>query len=514
MDTCLGPKDLSRLNGDYFYARSKWKAIGCTLGISADDLEAIDKDNRKCEDCFREVLLKWLRRQGNKTESELVEAIKAAKICESQKKTSFYYTTAFVISVLVACSAVLGHGYLFGTDPMITAAENLKAWYKNQPVIGFKLLDYATDMPFINVTMEGDRDLWKLLHYIDSKHQQLQRNPTAEGTLERLIITGHPGAGKTTLMRHLAKQWANGSVLQSCQILFLIHLDTLPKDTKPSSLSDLLKMSPLKDYLGNIEQISTEISKHGAGACFLLDSYDGWHWNNDFIHDLIFKAKLHSSLCMVTSRPSRAMSKQSYVVHVQILGFDSSHLEEYLRTLSTDDAVTNSISDLWESNNNIKEMCGLPLNMVMLIFIAKHGGKLDVHTKTEIYLSFVDTIIKHFDNRHPQWNTVSLRECMSNMAASPDDDLCVAFKHLHYVAFKMQFEHEDEFPDIIKINENINKLGFVNITKIKSVQDQVRYTFFHPTFLEFFAAIHLLRLPQEQLFYLYIEDIIKNQKIW
>ena len=100
---------------------------------------------------------------------------------------------------------------------------------------------------------------------------------------------------------------------------------------------------------------------------------------------------------MLTSRPSGALSEQSYAVHVQILGFDSSHLEEYLCTLSTDDAVTNSISDLWESNEGI---CGLPLNMVMLIFIAKHGGELDVHTKTEIYLSWIQlsnilTIVTH-----------------------------------------------------------------------------------------------------------------------
>ena len=520
MDHPLTPDDVYPLYNKYFDARSRWYGVGSALRISAGDLKAIEKDNRGiCEDCFREVLLKWLRRQGRKTESELT---KAAKIHESHNTILyFYYTVAFLI-VLLACAMVFASyaingyyaRYLFKTDPIIIAAQNLKAWYKNQPVIGFKLLDYATDMPFINVTVEGDRNLWELLHSIDLKHWQLQRNSTAEDKLKRLIITGHPGAGKTTLMRYLAKEWANGRRLQSCRILFLIHLDTLPKGTKPLSLSDLLKMSPLKDYLSSVEEISMELTKQGTGACFLLDSYDGWYWRDDFINDLIFEAKLHSSLCVLTSRPSKELPKCSYIERVQILGFDSSHLEEYLRTLCTNDAVTKSILDLWESNHNVKEMCGLPLYMVMLIFIAKHDGKLDVRTKTEIYISFLNTVIKHFDDHHPQWNTVSLRECISNIPASNDDEICVAFKHLHCVAYKMLLYHEDEFPDHLKTNENINKLGFVNITKVKSIPDQVRYTFFHPTFLESFAAIHLLTLPQEQRLYLYIKDVIEHRRFY
>ena len=510
MDPPLCQDDLSRLYKKFFSSRSQWYAIGCALGVSGDDLEAIERDHRgKCDDCFRAVLLRWLRKKGNKTESELIKEIKAVKISKKQKNNYFYYTAAFVVLLLsAACVVFASRGYLFEGDPVITAAQNLKELYKNQPVIEFKLLDYATDMPFINVTTEGGKDFWKFLHNIDSKHRKLRTKSTGSNTkLKRLIITGHPGAGKTTLMRYLAKEWANAKVLQSCQILFLIHLDVLPKDIKPLSLSDLLKISPLKDYLNDVERISTQISKsHGAGACFLLDSYDGWHSSGDFVYNLIFKAQLHSSLCVLTSRPFKdtTNSKKSYVESMQIVGFNSSNLEEYLRTLSTDDGVTNSILDLWESNHNIKEMCELPLNMVMLIFIAKHDGKLDIRTRTEIYLAFMDTIVKHFDDRHPLWNTVSLRECILNTAIS-HDELCVAFRYLHHVAFKMLFYHEDKFPEYPKINENVNKLGFVNIMKTKSIQDRVKFTFFHPTFLEFFAAVHILTLPQEQLLYLYIK---------
>jgi hypothetical protein len=57
MDAVLvGVDDLSRLYREYFRSRAKWRAIGCSLGVSAADLEAIEINQRKCEDCFRQVL--------------------------------------------------------------------------------------------------------------------------------------------------------------------------------------------------------------------------------------------------------------------------------------------------------------------------------------------------------------------------------------------------------------------------------------------------------------------------
>ena len=39
----------------------------------------------------------------------------------------------------------------------------------------------------------------------------------------------------------------------------------------------------------DLKGLSEEIKqKQGAGACFLLDSYDEWIWKKDFIHQLFF----------------------------------------------------------------------------------------------------------------------------------------------------------------------------------------------------------------------------------
>lgn len=76
MDQQLNLSDLHRLNQEYGSHCSRWYDIGCALRINPNDLDAIEKDQRgKCEDCFREVLAKWLRKEGKKAESELIHAI-------------------------------------------------------------------------------------------------------------------------------------------------------------------------------------------------------------------------------------------------------------------------------------------------------------------------------------------------------------------------------------------------------------------------------------------------------
>ena len=146
--------------------------------------------------------------------------------------------------------------------------------------------------------------------------------------------------------------------------------------------------------------------------------------------------------------------------------------------------------------------------MVMLLSITKNEESSLFSTRTEIYSAFMNMTVKHFSDRHPDWNTVSLWECILkfNMSDLHGNELCIAFKELHHIAFEMFFNRVDKFPDQQEINSNINKLGFVNVMKVDSNRDEVKYTFYHPTFQEFFVAIHLLGLKQEELLYLHIKE--------
>ena len=113
----------------------------------------------------------------------------------------------------------------------------------------------------------------------------------------------------------------------------------------------------------------------------------------------------------------------------------------------------------------------------------------------------MNVTIKHYEGHRLEWNTESLWQCIH--AKPPHrDDLCSAFNILHQdlVAYDTVFKNQTSFPDIKATKDHISQLSFVGVTSVPGSESRIKFTFSHPTFLEFFAALHLTTLPlNEQL---------------
>lgn len=146
----------------------------------------------------------------------------------------------------------------------------------------------------------------------------------------------------------------------------------------------------------------------------------------------------------------------------------------------------------------------MPLHFAMTIDIVTIHVELDslqtIKTKTQIYSSFLNLTIMH--HCKDIWSTSSLRKCIETSSTQSEVDvmMCTTFHTLHDIAFHMVFHKERTFPEDHKFQQSIQRLGIVNITKVGSIKGEVIYTFSHPTFLEYFAALHLITLPQEEQF--------------
>ena len=78
----LSIKHLRIVQNKTWSARSHWRNVGIELGILKDDLDAIDRNKRgQCEDCYSEVLSKWLKNDPRPTWNILAEALKSPTVC-------------------------------------------------------------------------------------------------------------------------------------------------------------------------------------------------------------------------------------------------------------------------------------------------------------------------------------------------------------------------------------------------------------------------------------------------
>ena len=72
----LGPNDLRKVQDTLWEARMQWYNLGLGLDITPDSLDSIKQTNTgNTDQCFRAMLIKWLREHQRPTWSALAEAL-------------------------------------------------------------------------------------------------------------------------------------------------------------------------------------------------------------------------------------------------------------------------------------------------------------------------------------------------------------------------------------------------------------------------------------------------------
>ena len=373
-----------------------------------------------------------------------------------------------------------------------TAVVTLRNMYMEQSVIKQKLL-YPSRIKFFDVVLNE-------INGLGTNVEVTVLNFT------RLLITGQPGAGKTTYMRYLAKKWAEYKAFNYCEILLLIDLEELKfLGKKINSLTDLSTLVVFRD-IEDMEKIAkTIVAKQGAGACFLIDAYDKLNMvERDMVHKIFFENHLPSSRCVMTSRPYTFESHRHIpkeIDHFELVGFNVDNLELYLDNLSNDSEIPlkNAILKQWEDNPKLKEICTLPMHLNMMIYIIEGNySEHNIRTKTQIYTEFVSLTLRHYEEFHPNFDSNYLKECINGAFTDDHSQVCAAVQYLHGVAFNITFNNILKFQrSNHETQEKLNNLSFVSIDTVG--RSHVRYTFSHPTFCEFFAALHLVAMPLEEI---------------
>ena len=328
-----------------------------------------------------------------------------------------------------------------------------------------------------------------------------------------LLLEGRPGCGKTTLTRKISKDWGEETILSFVKYLFLIPLRHF--NTKSQlNLHTIMEHFQMTDLEVNIAE------NGGERVCFVFDGLDEYikrysAQGNSWFEQLLRGEVLSCSTIVITSRPNASVELRK-TVHIrgEVVGFLTKQIDEYIVKSYPDSSTkVKELQTYLRSHPNIKHMCYVPFNLVMIIFIFNkcHNKTTPLpETETDVYRQFtIMSLIRYFRKENRK---IELRDLES--LPTPEISMFQIISKLAYttiIASKTSITQEELRPmceessiaslanlGILVVDENEEEYGASHVL-----------TFVHLTHQEFLAAYCASRRSSDEQLKAIREDVVQ-----
>ena len=348
--------------------------------------------------------------------------------------------------------------------------------------------------------------------HLPSKTPASESDPKPVGDRRLILVEGAPGVGKSTFAWEFCRRWEKGEIAQQYDLVLLLRLRD--KGTRnATSLEQLIK--PCHPLQGVSSAVCLQlVNSQSFHALIILEGYDELpdsqrNNSSSIFNELISGDLLPLSTVLVTSRPwatkeIRKNQERRIYQHIEVLGFTKRQITEYIKKTVPTEQVSDLNSYL-ERHPQIKSGMYIPLNsaIVVAVYIAsKTDHQAMPNTLTELYRSVIIILIKRHLKGHPELQEGS-RECLPAIDMSVPFEVCKNFRNLCKLAYSGIVGEHNEVRLIFsefELPPNFDNLGFMDsVTELYLTEDTVTsHNFLHLTFQEFFAAVHISSMAQEQ----------------
>ena len=333
---------------------------------------------------------------------------------------------------------------------------------------------------------------------------------------KRIIISGAPGCGKTTLSRKFCLDISSRKLGQSYDLVILFPLREASLWMKEEfKLCHLLqKFIPPNQSTEKAEIVSETIElRDGRGVMFILDGYDEASEEvkqSFFLKSLLSAPSAYLSECdvIVTSRPvttSDLLTRlQGSCVHVEILGFKVNKINAYIK-----DYFTGKV-EIGEILNNrllslpaVRGMCRVPVVLKIVCKVQEYMEEDGLpRTMSGIYKQYICGQLYHSQLKIDPQPTVSVTD-LSNIPS----DVFPAFDKLCEISYQFCIDLKlvisdadlnDSLRDSV-FNGSVYELLFSESVDTFFAAPVKLYMFTHKTVQEALAALHIAKQsPTEQ----------------
>ncbi|XP_044169599.1 NACHT, LRR and PYD domains-containing protein 3-like [Acropora millepora] len=420
--------------------------------------------------------------------------------------------------------------------------------------------DLKIDEIYVNVAIHEGR----ALHGLEKdRPEQLKKYPPnaedchfakAEDIIDKkhanVLVVGRPGIGKTSLSTKMLRLWATDQAFNEdhpekshFNIVFLVKFRRF-NDNAELSLHELLARAETVQCLDDsvLEFVQNEPTK----VLLIFDGLDEYSRKEDInaqeddqayqnnvevkmplsvlYNKLAAGELLRGASILTTTRPKAA----EYVEHVafqrtvEILGFTSTNVEEYVERFSQD--CTGAKEKIWEhikSNANLFSLCYIPVNCFLichcLLQIFLSGSSQQLPTKiTDIYQMTVKMVF--FKHNRENLSLEELEKLKKTHMYEPfenfPEEVQKLFNRLGEIAFngikeaRLLFESSE----VIGLEECglLHKLPDIQSKRSLNDPPKSQFCFTHLTVQEFFAAKHLVDTETDEGMEEFVSTFISN----